>query len=309
MGLLQEILLFFKMSARLISTCVASSASAIPTDVKFQFKEEEEDGSETVKEIKAHKFILALVSDVFRMGFYGGFPCNGCVDIVDVKKESFEVMIDYIYNKGVDLGTYDLDMLCTLYCLGDKYNINILVEESLEKILSKNISAKNIIHVCLLADQYSIHDKLVDTLYGSAAQSLSKILGDKLTLAKVSQFFSQITADTSASPSAMTVVRILGKVKKPTVCGNCKATPCKSGTKVSKDNFVNDAEIKLVSSVSMTGKAIAKLPEFLDADLSSFYFMKAGANTNVTKSYSVHYNEGQTQKMKHEEDYEYVFNC
>ena len=82
----------------------------------------------------------------------------GSIDLTDMKKDSFEAMIDYIY-KGVDLGTHDLCMLCSLYCLGDKYNISILVEESLERIKSKDISTENILNVCLLADQYSsIHD-------------------------------------------------------------------------------------------------------------------------------------------------------
>ena len=67
---------------------------------------EDEDGN--TKELKAHKFILALVSDVFRVEFYGGFQDNSSIDILDVKRESFQVMIDYIYNKGVDLETYDL---------------------------------------------------------------------------------------------------------------------------------------------------------------------------------------------------------
>jgi len=296
------------MSARLLSICVASSASDIPTDVKFLFKEEDEDGNVTVKEIKAHKFILALVSDVFRMGFYGGFPDNGSIDIIDVKKEPFKAMIDYIYNNGVDIGTYDLDMLCTLYCLGDKYNINILVEESLEKIRSKNIPSKNILDVCLTADQYSIHEKLVDTLYDAAAQSLSKMFGGELTtLTMVSQVFSEITADASAassSPSAITLAKIMGKVKKPSVCENCKAAPCMSGTQVSRENIVPNAEVRLVASVSVTGKV---MPDPFDA--SMFWLRKTGASLSSLNRYSVHYNEGQTQTMKHEEDYEYVFNC
>jgi len=295
------------MSERLLSICAASSASDIPTDVKFLFKEEDEDGNVTVEEIKAHKFILALVSDVFRMGFYGGFPDNGTIDIIDVKRESFEVMLDYIYNKGVDLGTYDLDMLCTLYCLGDKYNINILVEECLDKIRGKNISSKNILDVCLTADHYSVHEKLVDTLYDSAAQSLSKIFDGELTLIKVSQFFSEITANASdsPSPSAITLAQIMGKVKKPTVCNNCKADPCMSGTQVSRENIVPNAEIKLVASVSVTGKVITPDP----VDASFFWFKKTGASRGFANRYNVHYNEGETQKMKNEEDYVFVFNC
>jgi len=304
-SLLQEIFLAFKMSARLISSCVASSAAKIPTDVKFVFKEEEEDGSINTKELKAHKLILALVSDVFRVEFYGGFQDTGSIDIIDVKKESFEAMIDYIYGKGVDLGTYDIGMLCSLYCLGDKYNINILVEESLEKIRSKDISTENILNFCLLADQYSIHDKLVDTLHDSAAQGLWKILNGRMTLTKVTQFFSAIIPDASASPSAITLVKILEKVKKPTVCDNCQADPCQSGTKVSRANFVPNADIKLVASVSATGKAITADP----FDTKTFCFKKTGALVGVKSYFSAHYNEGQTQKMKHEEDYSYVFNC
>ena len=38
---------------------MAARLQNIPTDVRFVFKEEEEDGSTTVNEIKAHKFILA----------------------------------------------------------------------------------------------------------------------------------------------------------------------------------------------------------------------------------------------------------
>jgi len=290
------------MAARLLSTSVSSSASDIPTDVKFLFKEEE-DGNVTTKEIKVHKFILALVSDVFRMGFYGGFPDNGSIEIEDVKKEAFEAMINYIYNKEVDLGTYDLSMLCTLYCLGDKYNINILVEESLDAIRRKDIVTTNILIVGHLADHYSIYEKLVDTLYDSAAQSLSKIFDGDLT--KVSKFFSEISADASTSPSAMTLVKIMGKIKKPPVCTNCMGSPCQSGSKVTKDNFVPNAEVKLVASVSLTGKTVLSDP----LNETQFVLKKPGPTQVLNAFYSVHYNEGEPRKLRFEEDYEYVYNC
>merc|ERR1712179_65316 len=69
-------------------------------------------------------------------------------------------------------------------------------------------------------------------------------------LTKVSQFFRDVTAEALASPIAMiTLVKIMGKVKKPAVCepavcGNCKAAPCMSGTKITTENFVPDADIK-----------------------------------------------------------------
>ena len=54
-----------KMAANLLVTRLQqslSSTAGTPTDVKFLFKEKSETGT-IVKEIRAHKLILALVSD------------------------------------------------------------------------------------------------------------------------------------------------------------------------------------------------------------------------------------------------------
>jgi len=295
-------------AARLLSTSVASSASIIPTDVKFLFKKEEEDGSTTVKEVNAHKFILALVSDVFRAEFYGALPFESTIDIKDVNKESFGAMIDFIYNREGHLGTYDLDILCSLYCLGDKYNINILMIESLREIRCREISTGNILNVGLLAEQYSLREQLVDTLYESAAQSLSEKFDGEF--GSVIEFFNEIGAEAEApaSPSATTLMKIVGKVKKPTVCENCKSSPCMDGTKLTMENFVPNADVMLDASVSMTGKAIRPTSD----DISQFWFVKRGASQAEVKHYSLHYNEGQKKNVDlrtFKEDYVFVYNC
>jgi len=284
-------------AARLLSTSVASSASNIPTDVKFLFKKEEEDGSTTVKEVNAHKFILALVSDVFRAEFYGALPDESTIVIKDVNKESFDAMIDFIYNREVHLSTYDLDILCALYCLGDKYNINILVQESLREIRCKEISTKNIPDVGFLAEQYSLRQQLVDTLYDSAAQSLSEKFDGEF--GSVIEFFNKLGAEAEApaSPSATTLMKIVGKVKKPTVCENCKSSPCMDGTKLTMENFVPDAEVMLHASVSLTGKAIRPASN----DTRQFWFVKRGASQVEAKNYSLHYNEATKDKSRSQE--------
>ena len=104
-----------KMAAELLSESFSSvSNSDIPTDVKFLFKDE----GEIVGEIRAHKLILCFVSDVFKRGFQGGWKDDGIIEIEDVKKESFQAMLDYIYNKKPDLFIYKLNMLCSLYHRG-----------------------------------------------------------------------------------------------------------------------------------------------------------------------------------------------
>jgi len=226
-----------------------SAASDIPTDIKFMF-EEEEDGRIVIKEIRAHKFILALVSDVFRKGFYGGMPDNGSIKIKDVTKESFEAMIDFIYDKKADVNIYDWDILCSLYYLGDKYNIKILLEDSLKAILAKEITTENVLNVGLLADQNSVHEELAETLYEAAAIGLSKMFdGD---VVKVQQFFHELDATEAptSSSSSKSLIKIMARVRKLEVCKNCKATPCLNGRKITKENFVPEASISNVRGIS-----------------------------------------------------------
>jgi len=222
-----------------------SSASRIPTDIKFSFKVEN-DGATSTKEIKAHKFILALVSDVFEKGLYGEMKEDDGVEIKDVTHESFEAMIKFIYSVNTDINYYECEMICSLYYLGDKYNINALKKEALSAISGKDILAEEVLDVCVLADQYSVHEELYETLQIAAAQSLSKIFaGD---LAKAIDFFNQI--DINRTPiSGKSLVQIMARVKKikPTVCQNCKSIPCLTGVGITRENFLPGAKVEGVN--------------------------------------------------------------
>ena len=161
------------MASKLILTSrqqSLSAASSIPSDIKFLFKKET-NGVPAVQYIRAHKLILALVSDVFEKAFCGGFKDDGCIEIKDATKESFEAMINFIYTKKTDLSIYSFEMLCSVYYLADKYNINALKEETLKAITTKDISADNVLDVGLLAEQHWAHEELTETLYVAATQS------------------------------------------------------------------------------------------------------------------------------------------
>jgi len=240
-------------------TDVWSSASGIPTDIKFLFKEEE-DRMITVKEINAHRFILALASDVFKKGFYGGITDDGSIEIKDVSKESFEAMIDYIYNKKDNLKFYDLDILCSLYYLGDKYNISKLVTESLQAIRCKSINTKNVLDVGLLADQYSVHEELAETLYDTAARGLTSIFDGEVT--KVGEFFTKLVTEAPASTSFKGLERIMARVGKPPVCDNCKSSPCMNEENVTKDNFVPGANVIIYRIEDMSACVYGEFDEW-----------------------------------------------
>jgi len=231
----------------IVQQTLSAASDIIDTDVRFEFEEEEEDGRMTVKEVRAHKFILALVSDVFRSGFYGGIPDNGSIKIKDVTKESFEAMIDFIYDKkpDVSISFYEWDILCSLYYLGDKYNIKILMEESLKAILSKEITAENVVNVGLLADQNSVHEELAESLYEAAAIGLSKMFDGDDVVAKVQQFFHELetTEALTSTTSFKSLVKIMARVRKLVACNNCKTTPCLNGKEMTTENFVPGAAV------------------------------------------------------------------
>jgi len=220
----------------------------IPTDIRFLFKKEV-DGS--TEEIRAHKCILAMASDVFKKGFYGGLKDNGSIDITDVTKEAFEAMLNFIYAKETNVSNHDFDMLCSIYYLADKYNISALQKETLEAIKSKEILAENVIDVGVLAIKYAVHDKLADALYEASAKKLSRMFNGDLN--KASEYLSEIDSDDSLDliryKSVVKIMARLSKVKvtpTTTVCVNCKAFPCITGVKLTSDNFVQGAKITAI---------------------------------------------------------------
>ena len=192
-----------------------SADFGIPTDIKFLFKKEV-DGSTIIEEIKAHKCILALASDVFKTGFYGGFEDNGSIVITDaeVTKESFDAMISFIYDKMTNMSNYDFDILCSIYYLADKYNIPVLEKKILEVIQSKEISIENVVDIGVLAVKYEVHDKLAEAIYEACAQRLSRIFNSDLN--KAVEYLKKIDADGSLDFfSYKSVMKIMARLKAP----------------------------------------------------------------------------------------------
>ena len=205
------------MAADLILTNLEKSLSedfGIPTDIKFVFtKKEGGDGSTSIEEIRAHKSILALASDVFKKCFYGGFKeDNGSIGIEDATKESFDAMISFIYNKKTDLSNYDFDLLCSIYYLADKYNINALEEETLKAVKSKDIPSDNVLDIGVLAMKHLIHDKLAEALFEAAARRLSRLF--KGDLSRAADYLAKVDADDNLDPIRYkSVVKIMARLR------------------------------------------------------------------------------------------------
>ena len=80
----------------------------IPYDVTFNctgcglfmtddLEKNQKDQSPNESKVSAHKFILAMVSDVFNRMFNGSLPEKSEIKIEDCSKNGFKTMIDWIY--------------------------------------------------------------------------------------------------------------------------------------------------------------------------------------------------------------------
>ena len=96
-----------------------------------------------------------------------------------------------------------------------------------------------------MAVKYGVHDKLAEALYDACTQILLKLFNGDLKAAM--KYFSEIDADDSLDligyKSLMKIVARLIMIIPAALCSNCKAFPCKTGVRLSRDNIVLGAKI------------------------------------------------------------------
>jgi len=185
--------------------------STPPTDVKFLFKDEEEVESE----LRAHKLILGIASDVFDREFFGSMKeIKEVIDIVDASHDVFRVMIEYIYNKQFCWDDYDLGFLASLYYLADKYNIVDLRQEIIASVPRHTVSKGNVLEIGILAEANTHHQSLSDSLYRSAATFLTQTF--KADLDNALNFFFEKKENMD---HAVVIFKIMAAIKKmkPTI--------------------------------------------------------------------------------------------
>ena len=125
-----------------------SPASEIPTDVTFEiiqiprYRYSSLDSTESkvvIGEVRAHKYFLATISEVFKDQFFGedsildirGLePDIDTVEIIGPSYNAFKVMIDYIYGKYPTLkGAEEICEIFEIINLAERFKITGLEEE------------------------------------------------------------------------------------------------------------------------------------------------------------------------------------
>ena len=127
------------------------------SDVKFVVRDCE-GGSERMKKIPAHKFLLAISSPVFYAMFYGELAeKKDSIDISDCDHKSLLELFRFMYSDKVNLNA---DNVMQVLYLAKKYMLPSLANKCTEFLRGK-LDASNVFHVLPDAQKYEEKD-LVD---------------------------------------------------------------------------------------------------------------------------------------------------
>ena len=173
----------------------------IPHDVIFTFPEEED-----YEDIGAHKLLLAMASEVFFSQFFGPMAeAKDVIAVVDTRREVFNVMVEFIYNKNP---VWDKFTKCEtyfeIYQVADFYLIESLkaaVEDAVRKV---KISEANFEEVSLCADRNGHFDKFSASVLETCALFLSENYG---SYEKILQFVGQYKGSSSILVQIMRLVK------------------------------------------------------------------------------------------------------
>ena len=124
------------------------------SDVKFVVQDAE-GGSESMKKIPAHKFLLAIRSPVFYAMFYGELAeKKDSIDISDCDHKSLLELFRFVYSDEVNLNA---DNVMQVLYLAKKYMLPSLADKCSE-FLRENVDASNVFHVLPDVQKYEEKD-------------------------------------------------------------------------------------------------------------------------------------------------------
>jgi len=124
------------------------------SDVKFVVRDSE-GGSESMKTIPAHKFLLAISSPVFCAMFYCELAEKKCsIDISDCDHKSLLELFRFVYS---DKAKLNADNVMQVLYLAKKYMLPSLADKCSE-FLRENLDASNVFHVLPDAQKYEEKD-------------------------------------------------------------------------------------------------------------------------------------------------------
>ena len=130
---------------------VLEQSSDIPADVTFKVYDEEG----KVDIFHAHKYYLALVSDVLKTRFFGSLrETSDTLVVRDTTAQAFETMINFVYHKNCQLDKKSVEELFEIVNIAEMYDVAGLMTHVGVAIARVQINLNNVVELARTAEQF-----------------------------------------------------------------------------------------------------------------------------------------------------------
>jgi len=225
---------------------VPLNPSLLPTDVTFVIQH-------CGSEVKAHKWIMALGSPVFLKQFYGDFKEKDQISIKETTKQSFVVMVDFLYGKEIDWKTISVEEMFDIANMAQKYHLDALINAVKKAFDDYPFTDSNVLACASLASEFTQFEDLSQALLDSSA----RFIKSKFVSGEDYEAFAAKYCDTDMSNTAFKLLGLMYKLH-PKSCSFCDSISCRRGKPILR---LADCEI---------GDKVKINPESMDEDVSDF---------------------------------------
>ena len=181
-------------------------ACGIPFDIHFEIEDTE---GRSLGIVGAHKTVMALKSQVFKVMLFGSLPEGDLVKIKNTSMFAFNRMLGYMHHAQKDRRPWAIEIkdLFLMADLAERYNLPGLKQETLEYAKNYIFPKERLVEIFRLAEDYHVFPELSEAVLERCGQFLQAILE---TPEHLNNFAKEWSAKNSEGAAA--ALRLLARV-------------------------------------------------------------------------------------------------
>ena len=161
--------------AKLALVEALEEGAGIPTDVTILV----DGGKAGMKEFHAHKYYLALVSEVVRTKFFDPLEDRkDILEVIGVPAPAVAAMINFIYHRDCGWDTMSVEEVFEVAKVAEIYDVTGLMNQVKYVISKIKVNLANVVYLAHTAGQFSIFKDVSQTLLDSCISFLCVTLED-----------------------------------------------------------------------------------------------------------------------------------
>ena len=163
------------------------------------------------------------------------------IPVEDSSFKAFKVFLDVLYNKKTPMNKAGFKLLGELYSLADKYLMAEMQELIIHEVASRKIVSGVLIEAAKVAEENAHMDELSEAIINICSDFVKDYSQSVLEI---------VHSEEAGSDRFLVLHRLLGKSSKiiSNMCGNCRQNPCLDGKLVTKENYVQNSNVKHIPS-------------------------------------------------------------